>query len=393
MEKVFTGLDKIAESKIANSINGNIGYLCHGPSVDKNLNHGIDILKKTFGSRFKKIFSAQHGLFGDLQDNMIESDHFFHPHYRLPVYSLYSETRQPTDQMLEGLDHIVIDLQDVGTRVYTYIWTMILTMEAAGRNGVEVIVLDRPNPISGSEIEGNILDPNFSSFVGLYPIPMRHGLTMAEIAQMAQSWGIRCNVRIIEMSNWSRKMYFDQTGLPWVIPSPNLPTLDTAIVYPGTVIFEGTNLSEGRGTTKSLEFIGHPEIEPFSMAESLKDAFEQSQLKGFVLRPIIFKPTFHKHRDQSCSGLQIHVTDRKAFQPWKVSLHLCRELYRYLGNHFVWKSPPYEYEFTKIPFDILNGTDRLRLWVENNGSHQELVAMEGIKEFGEMRENFLIYRH
>ncbi len=392
MKKVFTGLDRLVSPDITKTIGGNIGYLCHAPSVDRNLTHGIDILKKTFGDRFKKIFSPQHGLFGDLQDNMIESGHFFHPYYKLPVYSLYSETRQPTDEMLEGLDHIIIDLQDVGTRVYTYIWTMVLAMVAAGQNDVEVIILDRPNPINGLEIEGNMLDPNFSSFVGLYPIPMRHGLTTAELAQMAQSWGIQCNLRIIEMGNWSRMMYFDQTGLPWVIPSPNLATLDASLVYPGTVIFEGTNLSEGRGTTRSLELIGHPKIEPFSFVDSMKNVFAKCQLKGFVLRPFIFKPTFHKHKDLDCGGLQIHVTNRKAFQPWKVSQHLCREFRHHLGDHFDWKSPPYEYEFKIMPYDILNGTNTLRLWVDNNGTHDELLSMEATAEFQDLRDEFLIYR-
>ena len=359
--------------------------------MDRNIKHGIDILKMIFTDRFKKVFSPQHGLFGDLQDNMIESDHFFHPHFKIPVYSLYSETRQPTDEMMEGLDHIIIDLQDVGTRVYTYIWTMILTMEAAGRNDVEVIVLDRPNPIGGSQVEGNILDPKFSSFVGLHPIPMRHGLTIAEMARMARSWGIDCNLRTIEMGNWKRNMYFDQTGLPWVIPSPNLATVEAAVVYPGTVIFEGTNLSEGRGTTRSLEIIGFPDIEPFSLVEEFKSELDASGLSGFVLRPLIFKPTFQKHKDQTCGGFQIHVTNRKVFSPWSVGNHLCRAFKKHLGNHFVWKSPPYEYEFNLFPFDILSGTDKVRNWIDNDGTPEELMTLDQSAEFQDLRSEFLIY--
>lgn len=391
LKNVTTGLDKISDPAIARSIKGNVGYVCHAPSVNTDLKHGIDILKDVFGDRFKKIFSPQHGLFGDLQDNMIESDHFFHPYYKLPIYSLYSETRQPTAEMLEGLDHLIIDLQDVGTRIYTYIWTLVLAMEAAGKNDVEVVVLDRPNPINGVDVEGNMLEKDFASFVGLHPMPMRHGLTIGEIAQLAEKWNIACDLRVVQMENWDRQSYFDQTGLPWVIPSPNLPTLDTAIVYPGSVIFEGTNLSEGRGTTRSLEIIGHPNIEPLTLAETLEKVFKSLKLDGFVCRPLLFKPTFQKHKDQVCGGYQIHVTNRKHFQPWKTGMVLCRELYNILGNHFVWKSPPYEYEFSKMPFDILNGSDQLRKWVESGGSYDELLGIEDHSEFLELRSQYLIY--
>jgi len=373
LKPIKTGLERLKDKSIRNSIKGNIGYLCHAASVDINLNHGIPIVKELFGNRLKKIFSPQHGLFGDLQDNMIESDHFFHPHYQLPVYSLYSYTRKPTSDMLDGLDHMIIDLQDVGTRVYTYIWSMILTMESAGEKGVEVIVLDRPNPIGGIHVEGNMLKPKFSSFVGLYPLPMRHGLTIGEIAKMAVSkWEVRCELRIVEMEGWERKMYFDDTGLPWVMPSPNLATPEATLVYPGSVIFEGTNMSEGRGTTRSLEIIGHSKLDPFSFLEHLTSVFKKYHLEGFVLRPLIFKPTFQKYREINCGGFQIHVTDRLVFEPWIVSVILCRELYHHLGDHFIWKQPPYEYEFNNMPFDILNGTDEIRKWVEKGGGIDEL---------------------
>ena len=391
MKKVLTGLDKLKDPDISRSIKGNVGYLCHAPSVDQDLNHGINIVREIFGERFKKIFSPQHGLFGDLQDNMIESDHFFHPFFKRPVYSLYSETRKPTNEMLEGLDHLIIDLQDVGTRIYTYIWTLVLTMEAAGENGVEVIVLDRPNPINGIDIEGNILESEFSSFVGLHPLPMRHGFTMGEVAQYSKNWKIDSDFRVIQMEGWDRKSYFEQTGLPWVIPSPNLPTIETAVVYPGTVIFEGTNISEGRGTTRSLELVGHPSLEPFGLMKNLQLVFEKCDLRGFVCRPLIFTPTFQKHKDQVCGGFQIHVTNRKLFQPWKVGMTLCRELYRALGSHFIWKSPPYEYEFNNMPFDILNGSDSLRKWVENNGDFDELTAIEQLEDFNEQRKDYLLY--
>jgi len=391
-KKVQTGLDRLKDEAVSGMITGNIGYLCHAASIDSEITHGINVLKQVFGDRLKKIFSPQHGLFGDLQDNMIESDHFFHPYFKLPVYSLYSETRSPTAEMLEGLDCLIIDLQDVGTRVYTYIWTIILSMQSAGKKGIKVYVLDRPNPIGGNQTESNLLAPEYSSFVGLHPLTMRHGLTVGEIASMAKSWGIDCDLTVIEMVNWNRKMYFDQTGLPWVMPSPNLPSLETAIVYPGTVIYEGTNLSEGRGTTRSLEIIGHPSIEPFSLHQKLIHVFKDCDLKGFVLRPLVFMPTFHKHKEQVCGGFQIHCTNRKTFQPWKTSMVLCRELFHHLEDHFIWKTPPYEYEFTKIPFDILNGTDLARKWVEKNGDYQELLELDSNSDFHESRKEFFIYQ-
>lgn len=389
---VKTGLHLLKEKR--NSIKGNVGYLCHAASVDNNYTHGIDIVKSIFGARLKKLFSPQHGLFADVQDNMVESDHFHHQHYDLPVYSLYSDTRKPTKQMLEGLDHILIDLQDVGTRVYTYIYTMTYMMEACAENDVEVIILDRPNPIGGEKIEGNVLDPTYRSFVGRHELPMRHGLTVGEVALMAKKhWGIDCQLRVIEMQGWKREMNFVDTELPWVLPSPNLPNPETAFSFVGTVLFEGANISEGRGTTKSLETIGHPNISNYDLFSQLQKIFESAGLTGFILRPVSFMPTFQKHAGMVCHGYQIHITDYSTFSPWHVGQLLCREFYGHLGHHFQWKQPPYEYEEELLPIDILNGTDLIRRWVESNGSMDELMEIEkaGMTEYLDKRAEILIY--
>lgn len=395
MNKVKTGLDVLStKSSIQSSIKGKIGYLCHPASVDSNYEHGIEVLKKCFKTQLTKIFSPQHGLSAEVQDNMVESDHFFHVHFKLPVYSLYSETRKPSNDMLSGLDCVIIDLQDVGTRIYTYIYTMTLMMESCSENGIEVIVLDRPNPINGSDIEGNILDLDYQSFIGRHPLPMRHGLTIGEVALMAKKyWKIDCNLRVIKMENWKREMTYQDTQLPWIFPSPNLPNVDTAFVFPGSVLFEGTNISEGRGTTKSLEVVGHPKLKHYELLEHLQEYFKQNKLEGFILRPISFIPTFQKHQDKLCHGYHIHITDYDKFKPWAIGQVLCQKLYHFLGDDFHWKNPPYEYEFDLMPIDILNGSDCIRKWVESDGSFEELMRLEatGMEEFKNKRKEILIY--
>lgn len=392
---VVTGLDIINQRKDwDNKYPGRVGYVAHAASVNHQLRHGISIFKERFGNRLAKVFSPQHGLVGDVQDDMIESDHFHHPYFNLPVYSLYSETRKPTAEMLAGLDHVFIDLQDVGTRIYTYIYTMTYMMEACAEQGIQVVILDRPNPINGKQLEGNMLEPEFTSFVGRHILPVRHGMTIGEVATMANRfWNINCDLEVVKMEGWERSMYFQQSGLPWVLPSPNLATPEAALVFPGSVIFEGTNISEGRGTTRSLEIIGHPGIEPYGWLSELEGIFEDLGLTGFTLRPVNFIPTFQKHHGKVCGGYQIHVTDPELFNPWKVGQVLCRELYQYLGEDFQWKQPPYEYEYEKMPFDVLNGTDKLRMWIERNGNFQELLEIEsnGQQEFAEKRQTVLLY--
>ncbi len=397
MSTVLTGLDRIiSEKDLQSKFKGKIGYLCHSASVTKDLEHGLLALKRVFGDQLIKIFGPQHGFVTDVQDNMVETTHYTHPFFKLPVYSLYSETRIPTDEMLEGLDHIFVDLQDVGTRIYTYIYTMTLLMEACEKKGIEVVILDRPNPINCVDMEGNILDLNYASFVGRHPMPVRHALTMAEVAKMHQrywSFNKNCKLSIIEMKGYKREMSFEDTKLPWVIPSPNLPTIEAAYTFVGTVLYEGCNISEGRGTTRSLEIIGHPKIEAFGFHDKLKPVLAKAGLQGFILRPLVFLPTFQKHAGKPCGGYQIHVTDRKTFEPWRLCQYLLREMYKELGSDFAWKVPPYEYEYHKAPVDLINGTDELRLWVEKNGNEDDYQAImkKNQPEWLEQRKSCLIY--
>jgi len=395
-KKVITGIDKLRMNKdLQDQFKGNVGLLCHSASIDSNFDHSVQIFQNCFSDRFKKIYGPQHGFVTDVQDNMIESDHYTHPYFKLPVFSLYSETRKPTDSMLEGIDHLFIDLQDVGTRIYTYIYTMTYVLEACANKNIEVVILDRPNPIDANTVEGNVLDLKFASFVGRHPLPVRHGLTIAEVAKMHQQYWVKdkANLTIIEMENYDRKMSFEQTLLPWIMPSPNLPTVEGCYTFVGTVLYEGTNISEGRGTTRPLEIIGHPKLDAWNFKTKLDTVMNENKLTGFVLRPINFQPTFQKHAGIACGGYQIHVTDREKFQPWRVSQLLCRELYKELGLEFKYKEDPYEYENNFNPVDMINGTDKIRHWYENQGVYSELVNMEEstLPLYMEQRESILIY--
>ena len=366
-----------------------IGLLCNPASVDGSFRHSADVLFEDGGLTLAAIFGPQHGFRADLQDNMIETPHGRDERRHVPVFSLYSEVREPSDEMLQGLDALVIDIQDVGTRVYTFIYTVANCMRAAARHRIPVIVCDRPNPINGTDVEGNLLDERYASFVGQYPIPMRHGMTVGELARMFnQAFGLGAELHVVGMEGWRREMFYDETSLPWILPSPNMPTLDTAIVYPGAVLFEGTALSEGRGTTRPFELIGAPWID----GERLADGMNARDLPGVHFRPVFFEPTFQKHARQTCGGCQLHVLDRQAFRPLRTAVELIDEFYRQEPSRFAWREPPYEYEHDKMPIDILYGSDRLREAVAA-GSVRELVDGWGTHEeaFRRLRAPFLLY--
>lgn len=396
MLKVKTGLETlINDNHLQNKFKGNVALLSHNASIDSNCNHAVLKFKEIFGSRFVKIFGPQHGYSTDVQDNMIESPHFMHPFLNIPVYSLYSETRIPTDEMLAGIHHFFVDLQDIGCRMYTYIYTLTLLLEKCINKDIQIIVLDRPNPINGIDIEGNILDPEFQSFIGRHPIPVRHGMTIGEVAIMHQEYWTsdKIDLEIIKMEGWNRTMYFEDTGLPWALPSPNISRPESTCTFPATVLFEGTCLSEGRGTTQPLEIMGHPKIEPFSFYENkLAKVIQSSELEGFVIRPINFLPTFHKHAHKVCGGFQLHVTDKKTFKPWRVGQLLLRAFYHHLEIEFSWKSPPYEYNSTQMPIDIINGTNKLRFWIEKNESLEKLNTFEILDDYKLQLEKVKIYR-
>jgi uncharacterized protein YbbC (DUF1343 family) len=367
-----------------------VGVVCNPASVNGGFAHVADRLIES-GTQVGAIFGPQHGFRSDVQDNMIESGHAEDARRRVPIYSLYSETREPTPAMLEGLDVLVIDLQDIGARIYTFIYTMANCLRAAARHGVDVIVCDRPNPIGGVTVEGPTLRPGYESFVGQFPIPMRHGMTIGELARLFNdAFGIGAKLEVVKMDGWDRRWYQDQTGLPWVIPSPNIPTLDSAVVYPGTVLFEGTLLSEGRGTTRPFELLGAPWID----AERFASAMNARKLAGVHFRPAVFEPTFQKHARTSCGGCQIHVLDRGALQPCSVAAALLLEFRRAAPDRFDWRQPPYEYEHDKLPIDILAGSPDLREQIDADQPLDVIVgSWQGeIEAFRRMREEFLMYR-
>jgi uncharacterized protein YbbC (DUF1343 family) len=373
-------LDHLAELWPNKFRGARIGALIHPASVSSKLEHASRILERYDGELFRlaAFFGPQHGFLGQTQDNMVEWKGYEHPRLHIPVYSLYGEHREPTAEMLQALDLLLVDLQDIGSRYYTFIWTLCLCIRACEKCGIAVAVLDRPNPINGITTEGPVLDPNYKSFVGMHSIPVRHGRTIGELAQQFRDQAFpKCELIVLPMKQWERAMWFDQTGLPWVMPSPNMPTLDTATVYPGMCLFEGTNISEGRGTTRPFEIFGAPFID----AEKLCAKLNGLKLPGVFFRENYFQPTFHKFaaavdatspsRDscdkksgvgaastvagQLCGGAQIHVTDRNRFQPFETGVEIIRSIRSLYPDQFAWKQPPYEYETEKLPIEVLLG--------------------------------------
>ncbi len=368
-----------------------VGLVCNPASVDAHLRHTSDRLVSTPDVRLTALFGPQHGFRSDVQDNMVETRHGHDEMRRVPVYSLYSDTREPTAAMLRDIDVLVVDLQDVGSRIYTFIYTMANCLRGAAKLGLEVIVCDRPNPIGGVATEGPMLRRGFDSFVGQFPIPMRHGMTIAELARLFNDqFTLGAALDVVPMEGWQRDMYFDATGLTWVVPSPNMPTLDTAIVYPGTVLFEGTNVSEGRGTTRPFEFVGAPWVVE---AERFADAMNRLELPGAFFRPIVFEPTFQKHAHESCGGCQIHVRDRAAFRPVETGVALLAAFRASDPERLRWRDPPYEYEQVKLPIDILAGSSELREQIERGMTARDIAASwrKPVEAFDTVRKDFLIY--
>jgi uncharacterized protein YbbC (DUF1343 family) len=386
--RVSLGIDRLLDSGHLRGLR--VGVVANPASVDAAFRHTVDRVDQAPGVTLSAIFGPQHGFHSDVQDNMIETPHGEDRGRRVPVYSLYSETREPTAEMLADLDVLVIDLQDIGARIYTYIYTMANCLRAARRHGVRVIVCDRPNPIGGVDVEGPMLVEGYESFVGQFPIPMRHGLTVGELACLFNAhFGIGADLQVMRMEGWTRAAYHDATGLPWVMPSPNMPTLDTAIVYPGTVLFEGTLVSEGRGTTRPFELIGVPGVQ----AERFAAALNARRLPGVHFRPVTFEPTFQKHARLACGGCQIHVTDRRVFRPVAVGAALLLQFCGDPSRSFAWRRPPYEYEHDKEPIDILAGSAVLRQQVEAQVSLDEITNgwHHDCAPFRELRASYLLY--
>lgn len=388
--RVKTGIDRIEEMEFEPVRGHKIGLLLNPASVNRKIEHALDIFLRGEGFQIVAIFGPQHGIYGHTQDNMIEWRGFMDERTGLPVHSLYGETRQPTERMLEGIDTLVVDLPDVGSRYYTFLWTAKLCMIACAERGIRVLVLDRPNPIGGQIIEGPTLHPWYRSFVGLSVLPVRHGMTMGELLNMINlEENIGCDLEIIKMEGWNRNLWFDDTGLPWVIPSPNMPVLKTANVYPGACLLEATNISEGRGTCRPFEIVGAPYINAHRIVEEMN----KFCLPGVYLRPLYFQPTFGKHSGSLCGGFQMHITDRQEFRPVKTIITFISLVKKLYPGFFAWKSPPYEYEYVKMPIDILWGDSKLREIVDNEGDISCLFRKmeEDAEKFRLEREKYLFY--
>ena len=368
------GLDHLlAESHLRKPLAGKrIALLAHPASVTADLTHAVDALAMLPDIRLTAAFGPQHGLRGDKQDNMIESPDFVDPRHGIPVFSLYGEVRRPTDAMMDTFDVLLIDLQDLGCRIYTFITTLRYLLEAAARHGKAVWVLDRPNP-AGRPIEGLTLRPGWESFVGAGPLPMRHGLTMGELGQWFVAQGsLDLDYRMIPMRGWQPDKA-PGFGWPlgertWINPSPNAPNLFMARCYAGTVMLEGTTLSEGRGTTRALEGFGAPDIDANALIRTMQ-ALSPEWLIGCRLRECWFEPTFHKHAGKLCQGVQIHVEDgtylHSSFRPWRLQALAFKAIRSRYPDYPLWRDFPYEYEHDRLAIDLINGSPLLREWVDN----------------------------
>lgn len=384
------GLDVLLDDPRATLGDARVGLICHPASVDHHFRHAADLFHTHGAINLTGLFGPQHGIWGQTQDDMIEWEGFTDARTGLPVYSLYGAHRTPTPAMLANVDTLVVDLQDVGTRIYTFIYTMALAMQAARESGKRVVVLDRPNPINGTVLDGNLLEPGHESFVGMYPLPTRHGMTIGELARMFNdAYGIGCDLTVVPMEGWRRAMWHDQSGAPWVFPSPNIPTLDSATVFPGAVHIEGTLFSEGRGTTRPFELIGAPHIDPHALATAL----ERERLPGVIFRACYFEPTFQKHAETVCGGVQIHVTDRDRFPAALAGIAVLRAMIAQDPSEPVWKEPPYEYVHDRFPFDVIAGTRTLREQLTEQVSLANIAASwePGLTAFAAQRRPYLLY--
>ena len=351
------------------------GLVMNQASIDSGFRTADEVLGESLPGQLAALFGPQHGLWAEQQDNMIETPHTLDPLRKIPVQSLYADVRKPTQAMLEGLDVLVIDLQDVGTRVYTYLWTLSFCLEAAAEKGIAVVVLDRPNPLGGDVFEGPILNPDFASFVGRVPMPMRHGLTLAEAARhLNRECGIGADLHWVAMEGYRRGSYWPGHGRPWIPPSPNLPRLEGALLYPGQVLLEGTTLSEGRGTTAPFELCGAPYIDPMALLNELAE-FE---FDGLRARSYRFEPTFQKYAQQSCGGLFLHPTNPRTLRSYRFTVAMIGCIAKLWPKQFAWRQPPYEYETVKLPIDILSGGTALREAIDAGLTPESLERVTAI---------------
>jgi len=390
MSPIRPGLEKFIANPPPELEGQRIGLLCNPASIDRSYCHAKDLIQQRFPGRFTALFSPQHGFYSEKQDNMVESEDLIDPETGLTVFSLYGKSRVPTAAMLDRIDILLIDLQDAGTRVYTFATTISYCLETASEMDKPIILLDRPNPVNGIQIEGNQLKRSFASFVGRYPIPMRHGMTLGEYARYINAaHDIGCRLQVIPMDGWRRWMYFSDTDLPWIPPSPNLPTVQSAMVYPGQVILEGTNISEGRGTTTPFEVLGAPFIKPDKIAAFMGGY----HFPGGVLRPVAFEPMFHKWQHEICSGFHLHITEPRVYNAYQTSLKLVQAVMYHHPEKFEWRAPPYEYEWEKLPIDLILGDAAIRERLERFEPVERIEAdwQDDLTDFQEKIRPYLLY--
>ncbi len=388
--RVMLGIEHLAEGPWKKLRGLRVGLLCNQASVDSRLRSTKHIISSLFSSRLKALFTPQHGYGAEEQDNMRESPHGQDEDLGIPVFSLYAETREPSREMLDLIDVLIVDLQDVGCRVYTFASTMLNCMEAASRHGRKIVILDRPNPLGGEIVEGNLLKRDLFSFVGPYSVPMRHGLTMGEMALMFNdAFGLACDLEVIPMKGWTRNMSWTDTHLPWLMPSPNMPLPQTAYVYPGQVIWEGTNLSEGRGTCRPFEIFGAP----FLVPRTVMDHIPLSAVKGCMSAEFRFTPTFNKWCGQRCNGFFIHVTSIHQYRPYRTSLLFLQAILQCYRDELEWKGPPYEYVFDRRPIDLIIGDTQVvkRLQEGIDVLSLEKTWEEDLKAYLDFRKPYLLY--
>ena len=403
MSMVNFGIDRLlGNPELQKPLHGKrVALLAHPASVTRDLAHTMDALAALGGVELTAAFGPQHGLRGDKQDNMIESDDFRDPVHGIPVFSLYGDVRRPSDEMLDRFDVLLVDLQDLGCRIYTFITTLKYVLEDAARTGKKVIVLDRPNP-AGRPVEGLTLETGWESFVGAGPLPMRHGLTMGELARwFVRRFGLNVDCDVVAMEGWQPEegpgWGWPVAERSWVNPSPNAAGVGMARAYAGTVMLEGTTLSEGRGTTCPLELLGAPDLDPRRLIETMA-RIAPDWMRGCRLRECHFEPTFHKHRGELCAGIQVHADgetyDHTAFRPWRLMALVFKALRRLEPGYDLWRNFPYEYEYDRLAIDVINGGERLRQWVDDEGAEPgdlEAMAVADERAWREEREGILLY--
>jgi uncharacterized protein YbbC (DUF1343 family) len=391
MARIATGLDQF-EQKFWKRYRGqSLGLLANQASVDHNLQNAKDVISTLLPGQLKILFGPQHGFRGEDQDNMVETEDYLDPELQIPVFSLYGNKRDRRSDILGTIDLLIIDLQDVGTRVYTFPTTMLYCLKEAARAGKRVLILDRPNPLGGIIVEGNLLRPEFYSIVGPFTLPMRHGLTLGELAYLFKdAFKIDCDITVISLKGWRRHMLWKDTALRWIMPSPNMPLLETAQVYPGQVIWEGTNISEGRGTCRPFEIFGAPFIDPFM----LKEAVASEDIEGCYLQEYYFRPTFNKWKGKLCGGFMIQVLNPIIYRPYRTSLSLLKTIVEAYRDEFAWRKPPYEYDFKRLPIDLIFGDSSIRVTLEQGKNINELLedCSKELEGFLESRRPYLIYK-